>query len=474
MPLRGSVRPSFAYRTIKDRLPVILTKCVDEISRHIHAMTLPGSNVEEDVVNRGKFLINEIGRLRYELQRDRLIQPLEPTGVVEEDVDLLAWNAVLDLFRPPFTHASNSHMNAIIDGKDGPRWFQAPWLLVECFMYRALHDLCVRAGDYWSHYDPFRSQKRSSFLASHLAVFSLAHRAQKLHNDILELRDVKMDEQMQHERSEVFSELVHMSLWGNATDLSLLVDLKLADIHELQSKNNAASRDHFTIVDETSVLWNHVKALKNARVDICMDNSGFELFGDLILADWLLSAGYAKTVHLHFKRIPWFVSDSTLNDLNWLLDVCQGLSTQTFTDKMVDQLPVDLLALTARLRRHISAKSIIPEIHPFWTLPHAYYHLEELAIDLHNMLFHQSDVVIFKGDLHYRKLVYDCQWEPEIPFIEAIGPVWKGMRGMLCALRTCKADVVVGLESGKAATLTTQDKEWMVNGKYGVIHACKP
>ena len=39
----------------------------------------------------------------------------------------------------------------------------------------------------------------------------------------------------------------------------------------------------------------------------------------------------------------------------------------------------------------------------------------------------------------------------------------------ILALRTLKADVVTGLENGQAETLLQTDKDWMVNGSWGVI-----
>ncbi len=38
------------------------------------------------------------------------------------------------------------------------------------------------------------------------------------------------------------------------------------------------------------------------------------------LADFLLQSGLAKQVHFHGKRYPWFVSDVTRKDWDWLLN----------------------------------------------------------------------------------------------------------------------------------------------------------
>lgn len=39
-----------------------------------------------------------------------------------------------------------------------------------------------------------------------------------------------------------------------------------------------------------------------------------------VLADFLLQSGLANQVRFHGKRYPWFVSDVTKKDWNWLLN----------------------------------------------------------------------------------------------------------------------------------------------------------
>lgn len=77
-----------------------------------------------------------------------------------------------------------------------------------------------------------------------------------------------------------------------------------------------------------------------------------------------------------------------------------------------------------------------------------------------------SPLVIFKGDLNYRKLVQDRNWETTKSFQEALGnfvPV------KLLALRTCKADTICGLRAGVAEDISTRSPNWLVSGEYGLI-----
>lgn len=77
-------------------------------------------------------------------------------------------------------------------------------------------------------------------------------------------------------------------------------------------------------------------------------------------------------------------------------------------------------------------------------------------------------LVIFKGDLNYRKLLGDINWIHSTDLLTSLrdfNPT------NLVTLRTLKADVVVGLDNDTINKLNTKDKNWMVTGQYGVIHS---
>lgn len=69
--------------------------------------------------------------------------------------------------------------------------------------------------------------------------------------------------------------MMQASLWGNATDLSLLVDLKYEDLQALQSVGAAAQQENakFILRNDLPKVWERVKTLeRGARVDFVLDN----------------------------------------------------------------------------------------------------------------------------------------------------------------------------------------------------------
>jgi len=115
----------------------------------------------------------------------------------------------------------------------------------------------------------------------------------------------------------------------------------------------------------------------------------------------------------------------------------------------------------------------------FWTECGSYWRLpgtqEVLREDFKN-----SELVIFKGDLNYRKLTGDAMWGPTTPFSTAIGPLGPGSGIRILALRTCKADVVVGLPEGLDEKLAESTdggsnggaRKWAWSGKWAVVEFC--
>ena len=247
-----------------------------------------------------------------------------------------------------------------------------------------------------------------------------------------------------------------MCLWGNKCDLSIS-----AGAENPQTTNPVKQLTNLKpnlLCDEGDQVWQHLRDNNSdiQHIDIVLDNAGFELFGDLCFAEYLLCSGLASTVHLHAKAMPWFVSDVTEGDFHWTLDQLSK-----------DESP-ELQKLAERWRRHLADGSWKFCIHQFWTLPYDFVKMKTSFPQLYEE-FSCGKIIFFKGDLNYRKLFGDLKWQPTTSFKEAL-------RGFaptaVCTLRSVKCDLAVGLDEGVAETTTAKDKNWMVSGDWAVIQVC--
>lgn len=111
--------------------------------------------------------------------------------------------------------------------------------------------------------------------------------------------------------------------------------------------------------------------------------------------------GIAKTVVCHPKDFGWFVSDVVPADFDSLF---QLLKDESITE--TPQQLEDLKFLTDRWLQFYNSGRIQVRSDPFWTTAHPFWRLPKYASDLYKAL-QKSDLVIYKGDLNYRKLVED-------------------------------------------------------------------
>ncbi|KAK2798874.1 hypothetical protein FQN51_007234 [Onygenales sp. PD_10] len=468
-PYSTSDTHSFAYISARDRWPVILTSAIDDVSRTLYEVT------DDEKRKEGKGIVERLAELKYELQHDRKLTPLEDDG----EADIVEYNKEL---------AARGELT----------WFSAPWLYTECYLYRRINTLFSRSNS-WKTYDIFARQKMSTFKSSRPAVLELATKYHELIHELEQGSSSQHKTPSQIEEAErlLFLEMCEICLWGNATDLSLLTSLTYEDIQKLQGAQARKAAEANILVNDlprafeilTTARKTNTKSSER-RVDIVLDNAGFELFVDLILAGYLLSANLATTIVLHPKSLPWFVSDVLPKDF---IDLISALSEpqafftspdasgdlkangngkpQPLSDKEVAELQ---FLFTQWSKFHAEGRLIIRP-NRFWTTAGSYWRLPaeapELLADLR-----ESELVIFKGDLNYRKLTGDAAWPPTTPFTTAIGPLGPSSGIRTLALRTCKADVVVGLPEGEDERLRSLpggggegERKWAWSGKWAVV-----
>ena len=284
------------------------------------------------------------------------------------------------------------------------------------------------SSTHWKSYDIFSRQKLDTFRTSRVAVLELAASYRQL---VSKLRKEAESNQAKGITNDIeaekllFAEMAEVCLWGNATDLSLLTNLTYEDIQKLQgSKARKASENNILVNDlpEAYETLRKARDEKDAkterRVDFVLDNAGFELFVDLVLAGYLLTAGLATQVVIRPKSIPWFVSDVNPSDFSALLNAIANprafFETQSEDEALHDKDPQplkdseveDLQFLFGEWATMHAEGQMAMRPNRYWTAGGSYWRLPSEAPELLDDL-KAAELVIFKGDLNYRKLTGD-------------------------------------------------------------------
>ncbi|XP_066850295.1 coiled-coil domain-containing protein 170 isoform X3 [Anser cygnoides] len=219
LPLSGRFKGSFAYFTIKDRLPQILTRTIDTLHRHKNEFF---EEHGEKGVEAEKRAISFLSKLRNELQTDKPVTPLE-----DELPDATLWNQYLD------------YQRNLSNGNGEPSWFQSPWLYVECYMYRRIHAALAQNPPI-DNFDVFKEGKAQNFFESQGAIIALCTYFQELLKNIKDLDEKQLQEE--------FFKLLQVSLWGNKCDLSFSAGEDSSQKSSpLQCLEDMESYDHFLL-----------------------------------------------------------------------------------------------------------------------------------------------------------------------------------------------------------------------------------
>ena len=237
--------------------------------------------------------------------------------------------------------------------------------------------------------------------------------------------------------------LLRSALWGNRVDLSNY------EIDRGGAGTVLAAAGEL-VIDHAAAAEQRLRTAR--RLDLVADNAGAELVCDLALVAHLL-AGRARQIRLHVKDAPFFVSDATAADVHATLSLLRAQ-------------PEPALALGRRLDRALAEGRLRVQPHWFWNGPR---HYPDLPPDLAGALA-QADLMLFKGDVNYRRLLSDRCW----PHHADTGAITGYLPAPALILRTLKSEIVTGLAPGRAATLAQQDSEWLINGRRGIIQLVAP
>lgn len=150
------------------------------------------------------------------------------------------------------------------------------------------------------------------------------------------------------------------------------------------------------------------------------------------------------------------MSDTTLHDFDWTL---KEFGSFGFQD------------LESTWRTWLQNGKWSLKKDEFWCSHYSFWNLVHHDGDAAEDIF-RAGLVLFKGDLNYRKMIYDGAWDHTTPLNHAIGPL-HGKTPAFAMLRTCKSDLIVGLKPNQSQELFSKDPRWMVNGKWGMIQVYK-
>ncbi|KAG0684073.1 hypothetical protein C6P40_003519 [Pichia californica] len=436
---------SFAFSTARERWPTIIGNCKVDVSTHINESNDP------ELAHQGKIILQDIQNIIDDIKNGALIRKF-----TEEEVKLIpslqSYNDKLDELNEPATY------------------LQGPWLLIECYLYRIL-DLNIKSQSKWIDFDVFEASKRSAFVLSKSGIYELAIRYHYLSKEIKNTNDPISIEKL----SFLFEEFIDVSLWGNATDLSLLANATLEDIQSRQGQEARAESSKNIIDNDLPEAWKRLLSVpfEQRRIDFVLDNAGFEFYSDLSLSLFLLDSKLVKNVTFHCKTRPWMVSDTMIKDY------------KIFIKDMLDETSLpdhreEINYFVKSIEHYHENKQFQLVDSEFWTSALDHWDITPQETNyggnkLYNY-FQDSTLVIVKGDLNYRKLTGDMKWPRTTPFGIALNKLANSNIHIL-ALRTCKSDVCVGLAPGVEEKLNDHWKSlgnkipelWCSSGQWAVI-----
>lgn len=388
LPLQGTFKKSFAYFSLKERIPVILTKIIDYLSRDGGSIKSANGASEEDLKN----FMQSVVKLKNDL-------------VTNKDYD-------------PFTvdTANAKKWNMWIENQENKKYFNNTWMFTECYLYRKLREGCELTKGL-QKFDYFEAQKKSAFDNNVELMCIVADKMVTMVN-----------KSEKDKRKADFITLLKICLWANKCDLSLSLG---SQVNLIQAAKDATeklrlnppppppppkkgkkgkpakeaapqaplviSHDPFQmildlkdklLVDDTAKIADQVqnkadamlkainaaaeevKDTKDAKdtkdtkdkkdtkeaapaeakdgkekkedapkpipcpakmtvpqavmFDIVCDNTGYELFADLCLAHFLVAQKIVQKVRFHVKDMPWFISDVTEKDFRYVIDACSN------------------------------------------------------------------------------------------------------------------------------------------------------
>lgn len=388
--LRGAEIGSFAHYTVVVRMPKIASRVLAE------------NSLAPDAAAKVEALISEL-----------------PSGKIRHLTDTTA----------PDTSGWREMVAPYLDHD----WLEVPWFFAETYFYRRIIEATgyFESGD-GQGADPYQVQKQLGLDSSRAAIADLCSQLQSWLG------------QPWNEAN--FCRLLSIDLWGNQVDLSIWP----AGEDGQPSHASSDQQQAHLLADDSRQVFQHLDRDPGpVQVEFIVDNAGFELVGDLCLADYLLSSQRAGTVRLNLKSHPTFVSDAMIADVEKSIAFFEADPNR------------DVQSLAARLRGHLQSGRLLLADHLFWTSSCDAWQMPQPLRDEMSA----SRLIVSKGDANYRRLLGDRHW----PFVTPFADIVTYFPAPLVALRTLKSPVATGLQAERVRALDQGPADWIQSGRYGVI-----
>lgn len=204
------------------------------------------------------------------------------------------------------------------------------------------------------------------------------------------------------------------------------------------------------LIDNTKEIFNYLDKIPSSKkIVYILDNCGEEFISDLLFACYLIKyCGYTE-VECCVKELPIFVSDTTINDVEYVLN----------HDKIKPFLKGGKYDNKTKCLKYLNGMIYFTSLEE-WHKP-KYFKDSESFKQWNND--DNIGLIILKGDLNYRRLVGDKNYD----YFDKIEDKMDYAKKPILILRSLKSNVVLGIDK---IDLNRVKPNWKISGEYGIVH----
>ena len=208
---------------------------------------------------------------------------------------------------------------------------------------------------------------------------------------------------------------------------------------------NPVSEGQELLVNDIDIAVKNIQSDKINVIDFECDNAASEIAADLILIHYLLKNKVVKKVNLRVKNYPILISDAILTDVNKTIE-----AFSTSPDERARNIGNEL-------KQFLELGTLNPVVSKTSTTGTALkYHVSE---------YQESDLIILKGDVNYRRITENRYWG----FDTNINDIIPDNLKPVLIIRTIKNQVAIAAIKKLVEKLLKIDSEWCRKGLGGSV-----